>query len=107
MLIFQNSRRQLLATLMDRFETARGDRAAHRKEDHTEDGAEKRRIDNLLKAIEAADSECKKLEYWSDIRNLTNEGKAGNATDPSMGWDGKWQGLDGSGAKHPAHEERD
>lgn len=103
MLIFQNSRRQLLATLMDRLETARDHRTAREREDPPEDDAEKRRIDNLLKAIEAADSECKKLEYWSDIRNLTEEGKAGNATDPSMGWDGTWQGLDGSGAQHPEH----
>ena len=101
MLIFQNSRRQLLSTLMERFEAARTHRDEHEKEDKPEGEAEQRRIDYLLKAIEAADSECKKLEYWSDIKNLAEEGKAGNATDPSMGWDEKWQGLDVSGAKHP------
>lgn len=101
MLIFQNSRRQLLSTLMERFEAARDHRAEHIKDNKPEGDAEERRINNLLKAIEAADSECKKLEYWSDIKNLAEEGKAGNATDPSMGWDEKWQGLDVSGAKHP------
>ncbi|KAF1842925.1 uncharacterized protein K460DRAFT_418089 [Cucurbitaria berberidis CBS 394.84] len=102
MLVFQNSRRQLLSTLMDRFDAAKDHRAEHKKEDKPESETEERRIDNLLKAVEAADSECKKLEYWSDIRNLAEEGKAGEATDPSRGWDEKWQGLDGSGAKHPA-----
>ncbi|KAI4920196.1 hypothetical protein J4E90_002336 [Alternaria incomplexa] len=102
MLIFQNSRRQLLSTLMDRFEAAKDHREQHKKDHKPEGDAEERRINNLLKAIEAADNECKKLEYWSDIKNLTEEGKAGNATDPSMGWDEeKWQGLDASGAKHP------
>ncbi|KAF1938583.1 hypothetical protein EJ02DRAFT_410191 [Clathrospora elynae] len=101
MLVFQNSRRQLLSTLMDRFEAAKDHREQHRKNDMPEGDAEERRINNLLKAIEAANNECKKLEYWSDIRNLTDEGKAGNATDPSMGWDERWQGLDASDAKHP------
>jgi len=101
MLIFQNSRRQLLSTLMDRFEAAKTHREQHEREHKPEGDAEQRRINNLLKAIEAADNECKKLEYWSDIKNLTEEGKAGNATDLSMGWDEKWQGIDVSGAKHP------
>lgn len=101
MLIFQNSRRQLLSTLMDRFDAAKDHREEHKKEDKPESEAEERRINNLLKAIEAADSECKKLEYWSDIKNLAEDGKAGDATDPSRGWDEKWQGLDGSGAPHP------
>lgn len=56
-----------------------------------------------MKAIEAADAECKKLEYWSDIRKLAQEGNAGNATDTAHGWDEKWQGLDESGAKPPEH----
>ena len=80
MLIFQNSRRQLLSTMMDCFDDSNP---------------------YLLKSIEAADEECKKLEYWSDIRTLAHEGTAGNAMDPKSGWDEKWQGLDESGAKHP------
>lgn len=101
MLIFQNSRRQLLSTLMDRFDAAKEHREQHRKDEKPEGEAEERRINDLLRAIEAADNECKKLEYWSDIKHLTEEGSAGNATDPSKGWDEKWQGLDVSGAKHP------
>ncbi|KAH7082117.1 hypothetical protein FB567DRAFT_98644 [Paraphoma chrysanthemicola] len=101
MLIFQNSRRQLLSTLMDRFEAAKSHREEHQQSGKPEGGAEERRIDNLMKAIEAADTECKKLEYWSDIRKLAHEGNAGHATDNEHGWDEKWQGLDESGAKHP------
>ncbi|KAJ4360857.1 uncharacterized protein N0V89_001424 [Didymosphaeria variabile] len=101
LLIFQNSRRQLLSTLMETIDDARAHRDTHRKSGKPEDEAEERRINNLLKAVEAADAECKKLEYWSDIKMLAEEGTAGNATDPKNGWDEKWQGVDSSGAEHP------
>ena len=101
MLIFQNSRRQLLATLMETFDAVKSHRDEHKSQDKPEGEAETRRINNLLKAVEAADAECKKLEYWSDIRELAVEGKAGNATAESSGWDEKWQGVDDSGPKHP------
>jgi hypothetical protein len=101
MLVFQNSRRQLLSTLMDRFDVARQYREEHEAQGKPEGEVEERRINNLMRAVEAADAECKKLEYWSDIRKLAHEGNAGSATDPEHGWDEKWQGLDDSGAKHP------
>jgi hypothetical protein len=86
---------------MDTFDAAREHREDHREQGKPEGDAEGRRINNLLKAVEAADAECKKLEYWSDIRQLAEEGSAGNATDPASGWDETWQGVDGSGPKHP------
>ncbi|KAF2275373.1 uncharacterized protein EI97DRAFT_434225 [Westerdykella ornata] len=101
MLLFQNSRRQLLAHLMDRFEAAKEHREEHKRRGEPEDTAEERKINNLLRAVEAADAECKKLEYWSDIRKLAEDGKAGNATDPASGWDHSWEGLDRSGPAHP------
>jgi hypothetical protein len=101
MLVFQNSRRQLLSTLMERFEDARQHREDHQAQSKPEGDAEGRRIDDLLRAIDAADAQCKRLEYWSDIRKLAYEGAAGSATDPEHGWDDKWAGLDESGAKHP------
>lgn len=101
MLIFQNSRRQLLSSLMDRFEAAKQHREEHKEQNKPEGAAEERRIDNLMRSIEAADTECKKLEYWSDIRRLAHEGNAGKATDKEHGWTEKWQGVDDSGAKHP------
>jgi hypothetical protein len=87
---------------MKTVEAARKHREDHTKRGKPEDEAEERRINNLLKAVDAADSECKKLEYWSDIRKLAENGDAGNATDPEKGWDPKkWEGLDCSGAPHP------
>ena len=100
MLIFQNSRRQLLSNLMSTFDAAKEHRAEHKKEGKPEGAVEERRLNNLLKAVEAADAECKKLEYWSDIRKLTEEGEAGHTTDLEKGWDIKWPGLDGSSAAH-------
>ncbi|KAF2634712.1 hypothetical protein P280DRAFT_413180 [Massarina eburnea CBS 473.64] len=102
MLVFQNSRRQLLSTLTATIESARAHRAEHKESGEPEDDAEERRINNLLKAIEAADAECKQLEYWSDIRRLTENGRAGNAVD-SGSWGKGWEGLDGSGPSHPEH----
>jgi hypothetical protein len=101
MLIFQNSRRQLLSTLMNTFSEVRDHRQEHEESGKPEHDAEKRRINNLLNAVKAADAECKKLEYWSDIRKLAQSGDAGNAADPASGWDQKWEGLDNSGAAHP------
>ncbi|KAF9741800.1 hypothetical protein PMIN06_006212 [Paraphaeosphaeria minitans] len=101
LLIFQNSRRQLLSTLMETIDDARTHRGTHKERGKPENEVEERRINNLLKAVEAADAECKKLEYWSDIKILAEEGNAGHATDPNSGWDEKWQGLDSSGAEHP------
>lgn len=95
MLVFQNSRRQLLSSLMNRFEDARQHREDHQAQSKPEGDAEGRRIDDLLRAITAADAQCKRLEYWSDIRKLAHEG----AVDPEHGK--KWAGLDESGAKHP------
>jgi hypothetical protein len=80
MLIFQNSRRQLLATLMDTFDAAEKHRDEHKTEGKPEGEAEARRIDNLLKAVKAADVECKKLEYWSDIRRRVDGTRHGRAS---------------------------
>lgn len=86
---------------METIESVRAQRDERIKNSQPENDAEERRVNNLLKAVEAADAECKKLEYWSDIKKLAEEGNAGNATDPNNGWDEKWQGLDASGADHP------
>jgi hypothetical protein len=100
MLIFQNSRRQLLSTLTATIDAAQTHRESHQETGKPENEAEERRINNLLKAIEAADAECKKLEYWSDIRGLVEDGRAGNAMDEGS-WGPGWEGLDVSGPSHP------
>lgn len=86
---------------MNTFDAAKDHREEHKEQGKAEGEVEERRINNLLKALEAADAECKKLEYWSDIRKLAESGEAGNATDPGSGWGPDWQGLDSSGAPHP------
>jgi hypothetical protein len=86
---------------MNTFDTAKAHRDEHEKRNESESEVEERRINNLLKAVETADAECKKLEYWSDIRKLAEAGEAAKATDPAAGWDHRWQGLDGSGPPPP------
>lgn len=96
--IFQNSRRQLLTLLMSAFDAASRHREEHAEHGEDESADERRRIDNLLRALSSADEEVKKLEYWSDIRRMAREGNTGAATDDSQGWPShEWRGLDNSG----------
>lgn len=69
-LIFQNTRRQILQYLKDQAGGARQHRDEHDAEDRPEGANEKRRIDNLLKAAEAANKEISGLEYWSDRKHV-------------------------------------
>lgn len=101
MLIFQTSRRQLLGILMERFEEASHHRDEHVERGETEDDTEKRLIDNLLKALEAADDQVKKLEYWSDIRDIARESDTLSAVGSAHGWGHEWQGVHGSGPGSP------
>ena len=100
MLIFQNSRRQLLSKLMSTFDDAKDHREEHKKSGEPENETEERRINNLLKAVEAAEGECKKLEYYSDIRRLTEEGDIGTEKEPSNGYNHKQEASNGSNADH-------
>ncbi|KAG8624909.1 hypothetical protein KVT40_006660 [Elsinoe batatas] len=97
LLMFQNSRRDLLKMLMDDLSAASEHREEHKSEDKGEGERESKRITYLLKATEAADKQVKKLEYWSDIRTMVREGKTATAVDGSS-WDReKWSGADASG----------
>ncbi|TKA71531.1 hypothetical protein B0A49_06003 [Cryomyces minteri] len=102
--IFQNSRRQLLTTLLRTFDAASQHRAAHAQRGSPEDDDEKRAIDNLLNAVRAADEQVRRLEYWSDIRDMARRGETLGAADADAGWgEHEWSGLDSSG---PASNER-
>lgn len=95
--VFQDSRRQLLGMLSQKFDEVTKHREEHKEKNKEEGTEEKRRIDNLLRAMNVADGQVKRLEYWSDIRDMTRKGEDG-ATDASRGWkDQQWQGLDTSG----------
>jgi hypothetical protein len=95
--VFQNSGRQLLSILMHRFEEAREHREEHKERGEEEDEEELKYIDNLLKVIDAADEACKRLEYWSDMREVVKKGEMLHATDHCKEWGHEWQGVHTSG----------
>ena len=69
-LLFQNSKMQVLAFLKQTANEAQEHREQHDAEEKPESDAEKRRIDNLLAAVDAADKEISGLEYWSDRKHV-------------------------------------
>jgi hypothetical protein len=97
--IFQASRRSLLAHLSTLFDEET-QRCKENAENDKEDVTEKRRTYNLEAALKAADEEVKTLEFWSDIKDMAEQGDIKGAVDESQGWDQKkWTGLDNSGPK--------
>ena len=108
MLVFQSSRRQLLTELLANFDQAR--RRRESLQDHSHDDkqtqqehdAAARQAENLMKAVQAADEQVKKLEYWSDIKSMAEGGKTLQDTFEGH-WDAsKWQGLSPTEEqKHP------
>ena len=107
--VFQYARRQLLARMLQKINEAREHRVEHQRRQEAESAQEKQKIDNLLRAIKAAEEEVKALEYWSDIRDVVQKGETVSAADEGSGWDHGWQGVDQSGAKQakaPATDEQ-
>ena len=68
--VFQTSKKQILQYLKDQAEEAQHHRDDHDAEERPEGPIEKRRIDNLLAAAEAANKEIQGLEYWSDRKHV-------------------------------------
>lgn len=93
--IFQASRMVLLAKLNQVYEQA----LEELKNNDT--GRLQRRTNSLKAAIHHADEECKRLEYWSDVKDVVREGTAEAATDKCGGWDESWRGVDNSGPPEP------
>ncbi|KAI1812635.1 hypothetical protein GGS20DRAFT_599862 [Poronia punctata] len=92
MFVFQASRQTLLARLTQLYDEVTG-KAQKGKSTTTAKG------ENLAEAIKHADEEVRRLEYWSDIKGMAEEGEAVRAVDDRKGWDSGWEGLDNSGAK--------
>jgi hypothetical protein len=69
-LVFQNSRRQLLTYLKETANEARKHRQWHEKDHKPESDVESRRTDNLLAAVDAANSQIGDLEFWSDRKHV-------------------------------------
>jgi hypothetical protein len=106
LLLYQGSRRHLLSTLLNTFNEATSHRDEHKEREQPEEEAEKRKIDNLLKSVETADEQVKKLEFWSDVKELARKGESKGAVDEGK-WGHDWQGLDASGPSSIQHDHLD
>jgi hypothetical protein len=83
-LVFQTSKTQLLSFLKDTTDTAQAHRDEHDAEDRPEAEEERRRIDNLLAAVEAADQQITGLEYWSDRKHVLKTVDGANEWQPRI-----------------------
>ncbi|KAK4657745.1 hypothetical protein QC762_200660 [Podospora pseudocomata] len=97
--VFQASRRVLLTRLTEIHDQTV---AQSKKKGKDEDGELQRRARNLADAVKHADEEVRKLEYWSDVKGMAEEGDSTGAVDHRKGWDPSWQGVDKSGPSEPA-----
>ncbi|KAI0134736.1 meiotically up-regulated 65 protein [Xylariales sp. AK1849] len=63
------------------------------------------RVTNLAAAIKHADEEVRRLEYWSDIKGMAENGQSRGAVEGDRGWEPGWDGIDKSGAAGANKEE--
>ncbi|KAH0565193.1 hypothetical protein GP486_001409 [Trichoglossum hirsutum] len=99
--VFQASRRQLLAHLSRKFDVASSHRSQHLERGEPEDDAEKRKVDNLLESIHAADEQVKRLEFWSDVKAMAREGDGIGTADDGRDWSCRRDGPNTSGPARP------
>jgi hypothetical protein len=99
MFIFQTSRRLLLTHLLKIFNEASEEQQKISADQSDVNPVKKRRLENLEAAVKHADEEVKKLEFWSDVKDMTEKGQTKGAVDTPQGWDENWAGLDNSGPK--------
>jgi hypothetical protein len=106
MFIYQSSRRQLLAELMQHLDKSTERRESLSGHEHLDEESKKKhevavkQASNLGRAVEAADSQVKRLEYWSDIKSMARRGETLHATDSSHWNQANWQGLDPASPSH-------
>jgi len=89
--------------MTQKIDAASDHRAEHERRHEVEEVHEKERLDSLIQAAKAADAEVRKLEFWSDIREMVNNGESLGATDEAQGWEHGWEGVDRSGGTRPVH----
>jgi len=128
--VFQASRRALLTKLTDVYDqtvaAAEAGSQKNKEKDNAEDGAapgkqkqtqteednkteivgddmdHKRRAENLRETVKHADEEVRRLEYWSDVKHIAEEGDSKGAVDHRQGWhDPEWRGVDNSAPAMP------
>jgi hypothetical protein len=93
--IFQASRRLLLTHLLKIY----NETSEEIEGQSNPDPAKKRRLENLEAAMKHADEEVKRLEFWSDVKEMAEKGETKGAVDQSQGWGRGWTGLDDSGPR--------
>ncbi|KAI9746548.1 MAG: hypothetical protein M1818_000261 [Claussenomyces sp. TS43310] len=98
-LIFQASRRFLLSRLSHLLDGILADEEEKAKDGEEPNMNPPQRKDWLATAVMAADEAVKKLEFWSDIRDMAEKGETQGAVDEAQGWDKSWAGLDASAPK--------
>ncbi|KAF2099415.1 hypothetical protein NA57DRAFT_74915 [Rhizodiscina lignyota] len=96
LLVFQSSRQQLLTMLLKKYEDATEEQKKENRKKKKEKEKEisagdqsmiEKNVENLRRAVEAANEECKRLEYWSDMRDVVRDGEVNDAADEPEGWD--------------------
>ncbi|KAK3941244.1 hypothetical protein QBC46DRAFT_458443 [Diplogelasinospora grovesii] len=97
--VFQASRRVLLTRLTEVYDKTVEEQEMEKDENNS--ARLKRKAENLRAAISHADEEVRRLEYWSDVKGMAEEGDSKGAVDHSQGWDPTWTGLDKSGPAEP------
>ncbi|KAI5467156.1 hypothetical protein BGZ63DRAFT_498569 [Mariannaea sp. PMI_226] len=97
--VFQASRRILLSRLMQIHDETT---EKLRKNDTPE---LKARHEAIKDAVKHADEEVRKLAYWSDVKQMAENGETKHAVNPEKGWTDKWRGLDQSGGAHPKEDD--
>lgn len=98
--VFQASRRVLLTKLTEVHEET----AARLRKGKDASPELERMAKNLGEAVKHADEEVRRLEYWSDVKGMAEEGDSKGAVDRKKGWHEDWQGVDRSGPSAPAPE---
>jgi hypothetical protein len=94
--VFQTSRKILLSRLTQIY-----DETTQQLEQKDNAHLRERKV-ALEAAIKHADEETRKLAYWSDIKQMAENGETEGAVDGHKGWDGgAWQGVDQSGPAQP------
>jgi len=97
--IFQASRRLFLAHLLKIFNEASDEENRDFEGEKGQGPTRTRRRENLEAALQHADEEVRKLEFWSDVKELAENGETKGAADEAQGWDKTWAGIDDSGPK--------
>ncbi|TKA38435.1 hypothetical protein B0A54_10726 [Friedmanniomyces endolithicus] len=112
--VYQSSRRQLLTELISHHDAAHEQLETLDGHDHTGDdekleqhGAAVKLAENLHRAVQAAESQVARLEYWSDMKDVgkLDPAIAANGKHPEATFRSKQEAHEGAHEphKHPEH----